>query len=167
MPHTVESFLRWCLPVGVCLTEAGESIPPRGASLLLRWQGFSLGDACHPVCHFPAPMPQTPPPGQLVRLPAQPCGPWCAQPSRCPGKRPFQRRSGRSLQGEAAACTQQAPLANPSEQWIAGVASGPAVRGAFTCLCRRGWWLHPADFALLVMLHGCRQTEVTWLPSRA
>ena len=48
----------------------------------------------------------------------------------------------------------------PSGQWIAGVAPGPAqVRGAFTCLLPPGLVAAPAKtFALLVMLHGCRQT---------
>ena len=54
---------------------------------------------------------------------------------------------------------QRAPLANPSEQWIAGVAPGPAGARRFHLFVPPGLVAAPGEtFALLVMLHGCRQT---------
>ena len=54
---------------------------------------------------------------------------------------------------------QRAPLANPSEQWIAGVAPGPAGARRFHLFVPPGLVAGPGEtFALLVMLHGCRQT---------
>jgi poly(3-hydroxybutyrate) depolymerase len=54
---------------------------------------------------------------------------------------------------------QRAPLANPSEQWIAGVAPGPAGARRFHLFVPPGLALRAGEtFALLVMLHGCRQT---------
>lgn len=42
------------------------------------------------------------------------------------------------------------------------------VRGAFTCLCRRGWWLHRARLLRCwSCCMGAARREVTWPPSRA
>ena len=54
---------------------------------------------------------------------------------------------------------QRPKLANPSEQWIAGVAPGPAGARRFHLFVPPGLVAAPGEtFALLVMLHGCRQT---------
>ena len=156
--------------VGVCLTEAGESIPPRGASLLLRWQGFSLVMHVTLPAIFPVPMPRKPRlfPGQLdLRLPAQPCGPGACNPAGAPEKAvSAQARPERKV---AASLLPNGPnwptlLSNGSLAWLPAL----RVRGAFTCLCRRGWWLHRARLLRCwSCCMGAARREVTWPPSRA
>ena len=128
MPHTLRAFTV-VSPRRRCLSHGGWGKHPAPWSFTpVKVVGFSLGDACHPACNFPFPhAPQTP----SFPWPAGPAPtsatlrPWCVQPSRCPGKGRFSAGAAGAPGGKS--LHPNGPkLANPSEQWIAGVAPGPA-----------------------------------------
>ena len=93
-----------------------------------------------------------------LRLPAQPCGPGARNPAGAPEKAvSAQARPERKV--AAKACTPTGPTGQPFRAMDCWRGSGPCGCAALSPVCAAGaGGCTGRDFALLVMLHGCRQT---------